>query len=111
MWLSGLERLIVDKSLFAFLNIGERCNIAGSLRFKRLIKNNDYNAAMAVARKQVEDGAMVLDLNVDDGMVDGVAAMERFLKIAMTEPDISKVPFMIDSSKFKIIEVAIPLEH
>ena len=80
MWLSGLERLVVDKSLFAFLNIGERCNIAGSLRFKRLIKNNDYNAAMAVARKQVEDGAMVLDLNVDDGMVDGVAAMQRFLK-------------------------------
>ena len=60
MWLSGLERLVVDKSLFAFLNIGERCNIAGSLRFKRLIKNNDYNAAMAVARKQVEDGAMYL---------------------------------------------------
>jgi len=107
MWLSGLERLIVDKSLFAFLNIGERCNIAGSLKFKRLIKNNDYNAAMAVARKQVEDGAMVLDLNVDDGMVDGVAAMERFLKIAMTEPDISKVPFMIDSSKFKIIEAGL----
>ena len=107
MWLSGLERLVVDKSLFAFLNIGERCNIAGSLRFKRLIKNNDYNAAMAVARKQVEDGAMVLDLNVDDGMVDGVAAMQRFLKIAMTEPDISKVPFMIDSSKFKIIEAGL----
>lgn len=107
MWLSGLERLIVDKSLFAFLNIGERCNLAGSLRFKRLIKNNDYNAAMAVARKQVEDGAMVLDLNVDDGMVDGVAAMQRFLKIAMTEPDICKVPFMIDSSKFKIIEAGL----
>ncbi len=107
MYLSGLERLVVDKELFRFLNVGERCNIAGSMRFKRLIKNNDYNAAMAVARKQVEDGAMVLDLNVDDGMVDGVAAMCRFLKIAMTEPDISKVPFMIDSSKFKIIEAGL----
>ena len=104
MWLSGLERLIVDKSLFNFLNVGERCNLAGSIRFKKIIKNNDFVGAMAIARKQVEDGAMVLDLNVDDGMVDGVSAMGRFLKIAMTEPDISKVPFMIDSSKFHIIE-------
>lgn len=104
MMLSGLEELIVDKSRFAFLNVGERCNIAGSLRFKRLIKKGDYTAAIAVARKQVEDGAMVLDLNVDDGMVDGVSAMGRFLKIAMTEPDICKVPFMIDSSKFHVVE-------
>jgi 5-methyltetrahydrofolate--homocysteine methyltransferase len=107
MILSGLEHLTVDKSRFAFLNIGERCNIAGSLRFKRLLKKGDYTAAMAVARKQVEDGAMVLDLNVDDGMIDGVKAIGTFLKIAMTEPDICKVPFMIDSSKFHIIEAGL----
>ena len=104
MWLSGLERLVVDKSRFAFLNAGERCNIAGSRKFARLIKKGQYGEAMDVARKQVEDGAMVIDLNVDDGMIDGKAAMARFLKIAMTEPDVSKRPFMIDSSKFEIIE-------
>ena len=104
MWLSGLERLVVDKSRFSFLNVGERCNIAGSRRFARLIKNGKYNVAMDVARKQVEDGAMVIDLNVDDGMIDGKAAMGKFLRIAMTEPDVSKAPFMIDSSKFEIIE-------
>ena len=104
MWLSGLEPLVVDKTRFAFLNVGERCNIAGSRKFARLIKKGMYGEAMDVARKQVEDGAMVIDLNVDDGMIDGMAAMSRFLKIAMTEPDVSKVPFMIDSSKFDIIE-------
>mgnify|MGYP006077793277 FL=1 len=104
MWLSGLERLVVDKTRFAFLNVGERCNIAGSRKFARLIRKGLYNEAMDVARKQVEDGAMVIDLNVDDGMIDGKAAMARFLKIAMTEPDVSKRPFMIDSSKFEIIE-------
>ena len=86
------------------MNVGERCNIAGSRKFARLIKNGKYNIAMDVARKQVEDGAMVIDLNVDDGMIDGKAAMGKFLRIAMTEPDVSKVPFMIDSSKFEIIE-------
>merc|ERR1711871_267814 len=86
------------------MNVGERCNIAGSRRFKNLIKKGKYADAMEVARKQVEDGAMVIDLNVDDGMVDGVRAMGKFLKIAMTEPDVSKAPFMIDSSKFEIIE-------
>jgi 5-methyltetrahydrofolate--homocysteine methyltransferase len=104
MWLSGLERLVVDKTRFNFLNVGERCNIAGSRKFARLIKNGKYNVAMDVARKQVEDGAMVIDLNVDDGMIDGKAAMGKFLRIAMTEPDVSKAPFMIDSSKFEIIE-------
>ena len=81
--------------------------MTGSRKFKRLIKNNDYAAAMEVARKQVEDGAMVVDVNVDDGMIDGVVAMEKFLKRAVTEPDISKVPFMIDSSKFEIIEAGL----
>ncbi|DAZ94997.1 TPA: hypothetical protein N0F65_000629 [Lagenidium giganteum] len=107
MWLSGLEDLVVTKERFSFLNVGERCNISGSIRFKRLILKGDYGTAMDIARQQVEDGAMVLDVNVDDGMLDGVAAMERFLKIAVTEPDVSKVPFMIDSSKFHIVEAGL----
>ena len=102
--LSGLEELVVSKRRFAFLNVGERCNLSGSLKFKRLIKANDLASAMEVAKKQVDDGAMVIDVNVDDGMVDGVAMMGKFLRIAVTEPEISKVPFMIDSSKFEIIE-------
>ncbi|OQR99105.1 5-methyltretrahydrofolate-homocysteine s-methyltransferase [Achlya hypogyna] len=107
MWLSGLEDLVVTKERFAFLNVGERCNISGSIRFKKLILKGDYATAMEVARAQVEEGAMVVDVNVDDGMLDGVAAMERFLKIAVTEPDVSKVPFMIDSSKFHVVEAGL----
>ena len=107
MWLSGLEDLVVTKDRFTFLNVGERCNLSGSIRFKKLILAGNYGAAMEVARKQVEDGAMVIDVNVDDGMLDGVATMERFLKIAVTEPDISKVPFMIDSSKFHVVEAGL----
>lgn len=107
MWLSGLEDLVVTKDRFSFLNVGERCNISGSIRFKRLIMKGDYGTAMDIARQQVEDGAMVIDVNVDDGMLDGVAAMERFLKIAVTEPDVSKVPFMVDSSKFHIVEAGL----
>ena len=104
MVLSGLEELVVDKDRFNFLNIGERCNIAGSIKFKKLIVAGDYQAAIEIAKQQVEDGAMVLDFNVDDGMVDGVTAMGKLLRIAVTEPDVAKVPFMIDSSKFHIIE-------
>jgi len=107
LWLSGLEDLVVRKDRFSFLNVGERCNIAGSLKFKRLILGGDYGTAMDIAKQQVEDGAMVLDINVDDGMLDGVAAMQKFLKIAVTEPEISKVPFMIDSSKFEIVEAGL----
>jgi len=107
MWLSGLEDLKVSKETHTFLNIGERCNIAGSLKFKKLILAGNYSAAMDVAKKQVEDGANVIDINVDDGMLDGVAAMERFCKIAVTEPEVSKVPFMIDSSKFEIVEAGL----
>lgn len=107
MWLSGLEDMVVTKERFSFLNVGERCNISGSIRFKKMIMKGDYGTAMDVARQQVEDGAMVIDVNVDDGMLDGVAAMERFLKIAVTEPDVSKVPFMIDSSKFHIVEAGL----
>eukprot|EP00613_Pedinella_sp_CCMP2098_P066441 CAMPEP_0171984892 /NCGR_PEP_ID=MMETSP0993-20121228/274057_1 /TAXON_ID=483369 /ORGANISM="non described non described, Strain CCMP2098" /LENGTH=1618 /DNA_ID=CAMNT_0012637731 /DNA_START=56 /DNA_END=4913 /DNA_ORIENTATION=- len=111
MWLSGLEDLVVDDAVnhlgLPFLNVGERCNIAGSLMFKKLIVNNKYAEAMDVAKKQVEAGAHVIDINVDDGMVDGKAAMEKFVKMAVTEPDIAKVPFMIDSSKFEIVEAGL----
>jgi 5-methyltetrahydrofolate--homocysteine methyltransferase len=107
MWLSGLEDLVVSKERFQFLNVGERCNIAGSPLFKKLILAGDYAKAMDIAKKQVEDGAMVLDVNMDEGLLDGLAAMQKFLKIAMTEPEVSKVPIMVDSSKFEIIEAGL----
>ncbi len=107
MWLSGLEDLVVDDVVnhlgMPFLNVGERCNIAGSLAFKKLILNGKYQEAMDIAKKQVIDGAHVIDINVDDGMLDGLAAMQKFVKIAITEPEISKVPFMLDASKFEIV--------
>ncbi|CAB9516741.1 Probable methionine synthase [Seminavis robusta] len=107
MWLSGLEDLVVDDVHnhlgLPFLNVGERCNIAGSLRFKKLMMAGDYATAMDIAKQQVEDGAHVIDINVDDGMLDGLAAMQKFVKIAVTEPEISKVPFMLDASKFDIV--------
>jgi len=109
MRLSGLEELRVDKSLITFVNVGERCNIAGSIQFKKMIKAGDYAKAIQVARKQVEDGAMVIDVNMDDGMIDGVAAISKFLKIAVTEPDVAKVPVMIDSSRFEVIEAGLKL--
>jgi 5-methyltetrahydrofolate--homocysteine methyltransferase len=107
MTLSGLEHFVVDFSKVNFVNVGERCNIAGSRQFKKLILDGDYATAMGVARKQVEDGAQVIDVNVDDGMLDGVKAMSKFLRIASTEPDIARVPFMIDSSKFEIVEAGL----
>merc|ERR1712238_294098 len=107
MWLSGLEDLVVDDCHnhlgLPFLNIGERCNISGSIRFKKLMMAGNYGAAMDIAKKQVEDGAHVIDINVDDGMLDGIAAMQKFVKIAVTEPEIAKVPFMLDASKFEIV--------
>ena len=107
MWLSGLEDLIVDDVHnhlgMPFLNVGERCNISGSIRFKKLMMAGDYGTAMDIAKKQVEDGAHVIDINVDDGMLDGLAAMQKFVKIAVTEPEVSKVPFMLDASKFDIV--------
>jgi 5-methyltetrahydrofolate--homocysteine methyltransferase len=107
MWLSGLEDLVVEdihnQFGLSFLNIGERCNIAGSIKFKKLMMAGDYGSAMDIAKKQVEDGAHVVDINVDDGMLDGVAAMQKFVKIAVTEPEIAKVPFMLDASKFEIV--------
>eukprot|EP01037_Dinobryon_pediforme_P048654 gene48654-biopygen17268 len=107
MWLSGLEDLVVDDVYnhlgMPFLNVGERCNIAGSIQFKKLIMGGKYADAMDVAKKQVVDGAHVIDINVDDGMLDGLAAMQKFVKIAVTEPEVAKVPFMLDSSKFDIV--------
>ena len=107
MWLSGLEDLVVDDVHnhlgLPFLNVGERCNISGSIRFKKLMKAGNYATAMDIAKKQVEDGAHVIDINVDDGMLDGMAAMQKFVKIAVTEPEIAKVPFMLDASKFEIV--------
>ncbi len=104
--LSGLEPLtITDTSLF--VNVGERTNITGSARFRKLIKNGDYPAALSVARQQVEAGAQVIDVNMDEGMIDGVEAMDRFMKLVASEPDISRVPTMIDSSKWEVIEAGL----
>lgn len=104
MLLSGLEMLKYDRSLINFMNIGERCNIAGSIQFKKIIMSGDYERAIEVAKAQVENGAQILDINMDEGLLDGVMAMRKFLFLAVTEPDVSKVPFMIDSSKFHIVE-------
>ena len=104
--LSGLEALeINDESLF--VNIGERTNMTGSARFRRLIKADDFNAALDVAREQVANGAQIIDVNMDEGMTDGVAAMQRFLDLAMTEPDIARVPVMVDSSNWQVIEAGL----
>ncbi|MDP9093938.1 MAG: methionine synthase [Actinomycetota bacterium] len=104
--LSGLEPLtITAESLF--VNVGERTNITGSARFRNLIRDGDYNSALSVARQQVENGAQVIDINMDEGMIDGVAAMDRFVKLVASEPDISRVPIMVDSSKFDVIEAGL----
>ncbi|KAK6017457.1 pterin binding enzyme [Ostertagia ostertagi] len=102
MLLSGLEPMVVGP-FTNFVNIGERCNVAGSRRFCKLIKNEDYEQAIDVARKQVESGAQVLDVNMDDGLLDGPYAMSKFLRLIATEPDVAKVPFCIDSSDFSVI--------
>ena len=103
LWLSGLELLEV-KPENNFVNIGERCNVAGSRKFLRLIKEENYEEALMIARKQVEDGAQVIDINMDDGMLDAVKEMTTFLNLIASEPDISRVPVMIDSSKWEVIE-------
>ena len=104
--LAGLEPLnITDDSLF--VNIGERTNITGSARFRNLIKASDYDTALSVALQQVEVGAQVIDINMDEGMIDGVAAMDRFTKLIAAEPDISRIPVMIDSSKWEVMETGL----
>jgi 5-methyltetrahydrofolate--homocysteine methyltransferase len=104
--LSGLEPLIVSPES-NFINIGERTNVTGSRAFLRLIQNGDYDAAVAVAREQVEGGAQIIDINMDEGMIDGKEAMIRFLNLIASEPDIARVPIMIDSSKWEIIEAGL----
>jgi 5-methyltetrahydrofolate--homocysteine methyltransferase len=104
--LSGLEPLNVSKNL-NFLNVGERTNVTGSKKFARLILNNDYDEALSVARQQVENGAQVIDINMDDGMLDGKEAMVTFLNLIAAEPDISRVPVMLDSSKWEILEAGL----
>lgn len=103
LWLSGLELLEV-KPENNFINVGERCNVAGSRKFLRLIKEGNYEEALTIARKQVEDGAQVIDINMDDGMLDAVKEMKTFLNLIASEPDIARVPVMIDSSKWEVIE-------
>ena len=106
MRLSGLEPFtLTEDSLF--VNVGERTNITGSAKFRNLIKAGDYDTALSVAAQQVENGAQVIDVNMDEGMIDGVAAMDRFLKLVASEPDISRVPVMVDSSKWEVIEAGL----
>lgn len=102
MWLSGLELLDVTPTV-NFVNVGERCNVAGSRKFLRLIKEKKYDEAVEIARKQVADGALVIDVNMDDGLLDARQEMVKFLNIIASEPDIAKVPVMIDSSDWNVI--------
>ena len=103
MILSGLEPLVVNSSS-NFINVGERCNVAGSRKFLRLINEKQYEEALSIARKQVEDGALVLDVNMDDALLDAKHEMTTFLNLMMSDPEISKVPVMIDSSDWEVIE-------
>ena len=106
MLLSGLEPLEIDADSL-FINIGERTNVTGSAAFRKLIEAGDYEAALQVARQQVENGAQIIDINMDEGMLDSESAMVRFLNLIAGEPDISRVPLMIDSSKWSIIEAGL----
>ena len=102
LWLSGLELLDVTPEV-RFVNVGERCNVAGSRKFLRLIKEKQYDEALTIARKQVEDGALVIDINMDDGLLDAKAEMVNFLNMIAAEPEIARVPVMLDSSKWEVI--------
>ena len=104
--LAGLEPLIVDDDSL-FVNIGERTNVTGSARFAGLIAADDYDTAVQVAREQVENGAQIIDVNMDEGMLDSEAAMQKFLRLIASEPDISRVPVMVDSSKWPVLEAGL----
>ncbi len=106
MQLSGLEPLVLNENS-NFINVGERTNVAGSRKFLRLIKEEKYDEALAIARHQVDGGAQIIDINMDDGLIDGKQAMVRFLNLIAAEPDICRVPIMIDSSKWDIIEAGL----
>jgi len=104
--LSGLEALIVRPE-GNFVNIGERTNVTGSKKFLKLIETEDYEGAIEIAREQVVGGAQILDVNMDEGMIDGVSAMTKFLNLVSSEPEIARVPIMIDSSKWEVIEAGL----
>ena len=106
MWLSGLELLEVKPEI-NFVNVGERCNVAGSRKFLRLVNEKKYDEALSIARQQVEDGALVIDVNMDDGLLDAQEEMTTFLNLIMSEPEIARVPVMIDSSKWEVIEAGL----
>ncbi len=106
MWLSGLDRLVVNRSM-NFINIGERCNVAGSRKFLRLINEKNYTEALKIARTQVEDGAQVLDINFDDGLLNSKAEMVTFLNLLAGEPEIARLPVMVDSSDWSVIRAGL----
>jgi 5-methyltetrahydrofolate--homocysteine methyltransferase len=102
----GLEPFCISRYT-NFVNIGERCNVAGSRQFLRLLKENKFDAALQVAKVQVESGAQILDLNMDEGMIDGRVVMAKFINLLGSEPDVSRVPLCIDSSNFAVIEAGL----
>lgn len=104
--ISGLEELKITPEI-NFVNIGERCNVAGSRKFLRLIKEKNYDEALEIARKQVDDGAQVIDVNMDDGLLDGVQEMTNFLNLLASDPEVARVPIMIDSSKWEVLEAGL----
>src|SRR5688572_3686130 len=106
MMLSGLEPVVITKES-NFMNIGERTNVTGSAKFLKLIKDGRFEEGLAVALEQVQGGAQVIDVNMDEGMIDGAEAMTKFLNLIASEPDIARVPIMIDSSKWEIIEAGL----
>ncbi len=106
LWLSGLERLVVNRGM-NFLNIGERCNVAGSRKFLRLVNEKRYDEALSIARKQVEDGAQVLDINMDDGLLATEQEMVNFLNLLGSEPEIARIPIMVDSSDWNVIRAGL----
>lgn len=103
-WLAGLDGFNANG---AFINIGERCNVAGSRKFLRLINEKNYDEALSIARKQVRDGAMLIDVNMDDGMLDATAEMTHFLNLMASDPEVARLPWMVDSSRFDVIEAAL----
>src|SRR6202030_3273210 len=106
MHLSGLEPFTFTPEL-NFVNVGERTNITGSAKFRKLIAADNYEGALAVARDQVENGAQIIDINMDEGLIDSEAAMTRFVNLIAGEPDVARVPLMIDSSKWSVIEAGL----
>ncbi|HEX7769174.1 MAG TPA: dihydropteroate synthase, partial [Dokdonella sp.] len=104
--LAGLEPLVITPELL-FVNVGERTNVTGSAQFRKLVKEDRFADAVAVARQQVENGAQILDVNMDEGMIDSEAAMVRFLNLIASEPDIARIPVMVDSSKWSVIEAGL----